>query len=227
MIEHKSSIKERLSAIRTKIIKASNRVNLYNEKKEEVELIAVSKNFEEDKIIPLLKEGHRVFGENRVQEAKRKWPKLKEKYSDIKLHLIGPLQTNKVRDAVKIFDIIETVDREKLAKKLRLEMDKQGKNIPCFVQVNIGQEQQKSGVEPSRAVEFVQKCRTDFAINIIGLMAIAPLNEASGPYFAKLAQLAKEAEVKYLSMGMSNDFEEAILLGATHIRVGTALFGSR
>jgi len=190
-------------------------------------IIAVSKTQPSEKIEQLLILNHRVFGENRVQEALGKWPQLQKKYQGVDLHLIGPLQTNKVRDALKIFNIIQSLDREKLAKALAQEIEKTGKNINCFVQVNLGQEKQKAGIDPQNTVEFVKNCRKKYGLNIVGLMCIPPHGEAAGPYFAQLKILAEQAKVKYLSMGMSADFEIAIELGATHVRVGTALFGSR
>lgn len=192
-----------------------------------VTLIAVSKTFDADAILPLIEAGQRVFGENRVQESLRKWPALKARYSDIELHLIGPLQTNKVRDAVKLFDVIETVDRDKLAAALGREMAAQNKHLPCYVQVNIGNETQKSGVSIDEAPDFVRHCQTEYELDIVGLMGIPPLEEAPGPYFAVLKQLADRTGLKYVSMGMSADFETAIEMGATHVRVGSAIFGSR
>ncbi|VAW23131.1 UPF0001 protein YggS [hydrothermal vent metagenome] len=190
-------------------------------------IIAVSKTQPAEKIEQLLDLNHRVFGENRVQEALGKWPDLLEKYQGVELHLIGPLQTNKVKDALKIFNTIQSLDREKLAKALAQEIKKSGKNISCFVQVNLGHEKQKAGIEPEDAVEFVKECREKYGLNIVGLMCIPPFGEAAGPYFAQLNILAQQVEVKYISMGMSADFETAIEMGATHVRVGTALFGSR
>ena len=191
------------------------------------ELVAVSKTFDADTIIPVIEAGQRHFGENRVQEAQGKWPDLKTAYPDIVLHLIGPLQTNKAGDAVALFDVIESVDRDKLARILASEMEKQDRKLPCFVQVNIGGEEQKAGVAVSETVEFVGRCRDQYGLDIVGLMCIPPLGEAPGPYFAQLARLAKEAGVSQLSMGMSSDFETAIVMGATQVRVGSALFGAR
>ncbi len=190
-------------------------------------LVAVSKTFGAEDISPLLDLGQRVFGENRVQEAMGKWPALQEKYQGVKLHLIGPLQTNKVKEAVALFDVIETLDREKLAGALSTEMAKSGKQLDCFVQVNIGDEAQKSGVRQDEVVSFVKTCRDTYGINVVGLMCIPPANEAPGPYFALMKGLAKEAKVVHLSMGMSADFEVAIGMGASYVRVGSALFGNR
>ncbi len=194
---------------------------------EDVQLIAVSKTFGIEDIHPLLEAGQRVFGENRVQEAESKWPQLREEFPDLKLHLIGPLQSNKTKEAVQLFDVIETVDREKIAKFLQEEMLKQNRKLACYVQVNIGEEPQKAGIAPNKAVEFVKHCKNDHHLDIIGLMCIPPVGENPGPYFALLAKLAKEAEVKKLSMGMSADYETAIAFGATSVRVGSAIFGHR
>lgn len=190
-------------------------------------LVAVSKTFGREDIEPLLDVGQRHFGENRVQEAMAKWPDLKARYPDIVLHLIGPLQTNKVRDAVKLFDVIETVDRDRLAAALAAEMARQGRRLPCYVQVNIGAEPQKAGIAVADAVAFVERARSVHGLDIVGLMCIPPLEEAPGPYFAQLAQLGRLAGVEGLSMGMSADFETAVLMGATQVRVGSALFGAR
>jgi len=192
-----------------------------------VELVAVSKTFPAEAIEPFLAAGQRVFGENRVQEAQAKWPQLRTPYNDIELHLIGPLQTNKARDAVELFDVIQTVDRDKLAGVLAAEMTRLGRRLPCFVQVNIGMETQKAGIPPAEAVAFVERCRTVHQLEIAGLMCIPPDGVPPGPYFAHLAELAKAANASQLSMGMSGDFETAIAMGATHVRVGSALFGGR
>ncbi|SDG22258.1 YggS family pyridoxal phosphate-dependent enzyme [Pelagibacterium luteolum] len=214
---------ERLIAIQDRIEKAAARI----EGSQAVDLIAVSKTFEADAILPLLEAGQRHFGENRVQEAQGKWPVLKTEFPDIVLHLIGPLQSNKAADAVALFDVIESVDRDKLAKILGQEMAKQGRHLPCFVQVNIGAEDQKAGVAAGETIAFVARCRDQYGLDIVGLMCIPPLEEAPGPYFAQLAALARDAGVSQLSMGMSSDFETAILMGATEVRVGSALFGAR
>ncbi|MCF6343869.1 MAG: YggS family pyridoxal phosphate-dependent enzyme [Devosiaceae bacterium] len=227
MSKQEISAVSKLKEIEIKIGKAKNRIVGYDGEPISPTLICVSKNFSSDDIVPLLKAGQRVFGENRVQEAQSKWPALKQQYNDVVLHLIGPLQTNKVRDVIKLFDVIESVDREKLAKKLRAEMDLAGKELPCFVQVNIGQEEQKAGIAPEQTIEFVKKCQNEYGLNIVGLMCIPPFDEAPGPYFAMLASLAQKANVRYLSMGMSKDYEVAIMMGATHVRIGTALFGKR
>lgn len=214
----------RLTYIRTRIDKAQKR---FGSPPSEVQLVAVSKTFDADMIEPMLAAGQRAFGENRVQEAQGKWQALKAEYPDVELHLIGPLQTNKVKDAVALFDVIETVDRDKLAKALAAEMAKTGRHLPCFVQVNIGGEAQKAGIAPGEAAEFVERCRTEYDLTITGLLCIPPAAEPPGPYFAQVAELGRLAKVDHLSMGMSGDFETAIAMGATHVRVGSALFGSR
>lgn len=215
---------ERLQAIRDRIETARRR---FGAPPEQVELIAVSKTFSADEVRPFLDAGQRVFGENRVQEAKAKWPELRASYDAIELHLIGPLQTNKAREAVALFDVIETLDREKLAGVLREEFDRAGKSLPVYVQVNIGLEEQKAGIAPDEAVDFVRRCREIHGLDVIGLMCIPPDGRPPGGYFAQLATLGHEAGVPNLSMGMSGDFETAIAMGATHVRVGSALFGSR
>jgi len=190
-------------------------------------LVAVSKTFEADAIRPVIEAGQRVFGENRVQEAQGKWPGLKAECPDIELHLIGPLQSNKVKEAVALFDVIETVDREKIAAELAKEIARQGSTPKLYVQVNTGSEPQKAGVEPREAVAFVKRCREVHGLAIEGLMCIPPADENPGPHFALLAKLAKETDVAKLSMGMSGDCELAIAFGATSVRVGSAIFGQR
>ncbi len=190
-------------------------------------LVAVSKKQPIDRIEAALEAGHRIFGENRIQEAKGKWPALRARYPDVQLHLIGPLQTNKVHDAVALFDVIETVDRPKLARVLSAEMERTARRPKCFVQVNTGQEPQKTGVTPDDADAFVAACREDYRLPVVGLMCIPPLDEDPSPHFELLAALAQRMELPLLSMGMSADYEAAIRLGATHVRVGTAIFGHR
>lgn len=214
----------RLDNVLAKIAVAIKR---FDREARSVELVAVSKTFGAEDIIPVIAAGQRVFGENRVQEAKLKWPELKVQTPDIKLHLIGPLQTNKVKDAVELFDVIESLDREKLAIALQKEFARSDKNMPIFVQVNIGRESQKAGVDPNETLEFVRHCKNDLGLNVVGLMCIPPANESSGVFFAQLATLQIQAEIPFLSMGMSADYETAIEMGATHVRVGSALFGSR
>ncbi len=193
----------------------------------DVKLIAVSKTHGEAAIEKLIETGHLRFGENRIQEAQSKWPQLKEKYPNIELHLIGPLQSNKAKDAVALFDVIHTIDRSKIAMVLAEEMEKQGKRPKLFVQVNTGEEPQKAGVSPDEVVNFVNQCREDYRLDITGLMCIPPVDDEPSPHFALLAKKAKQLGLSDLSMGMSKDFEAAIQLGATYIRVGTALFGDR
>ena len=215
---------ERLENIHERIEKARRR---FGPPPDQVELIAVSKTFDAAAIRPFLDAGQRVFGENRVQEAKEKWPELRASYDGIELHLIGPLQTNKAREAVALFDVIQSVDRDRLAGVLKTELERAGRRLPVFVQVNIGLEAQKAGIVPAEAVAFVARCRTEHGLEVMGLMCIPPDGEPAGPYFAHLAALGREAKVEKLSMGMSGDFETAIAMGATHVRVGTALFGAR
>jgi hypothetical protein len=193
----------------------------------DISLVAVSKTFPAAEIEPVLGAGHRTFGENRVQEAEAKWPGLKNKYSDIELHLIGPLQSNKAAEAVALFDVIETVDREKIARAIKAEMHKQGRALRLYVQVNIGVEPQKAGIAPDDTRTFLNFCRNELELGIEGLMCIPPADENPGPYFALLAKLAKENGVPKLSMGMSGDFETAVAFGATSVRVGSAIFGAR
>jgi len=214
----------RLAEIEGRIARAHKR---FEAPPEAVTLVAVSKTFGAEEIEPFLAAGQRVFGENRVQEAQGKWPALREKYPDIQLHLIGPLQTNKAREAVALFDVIESIDREKLATVLREEMDRAGRELPGLVQVNIGGEPQKAGIAPEEAVAFARFCMKDQKLDIRGFMCIPPADEPPGPYFAHLAMLGREAGLPWLSMGMSADFETAIAMGATHVRVGSALFGRR
>ena len=192
-----------------------------------VDIIAISKVHGADRIQPALAVGHRSFGENRVQEAQRKWPPLKERYTDMALHLIGPLQTNKAAAAVALFDVIQTVDRPKLAKALAKEMDASARRPACMIQVNIGDEPQKAGVAIGDLPGLLVTCRETLGLPIVGLMCIPPADEDPAPFFALLAKLAARHQLDQLSMGMSADFETAITLGATAIRIGTAIFGAR
>ena len=192
-----------------------------------VTLVAVSKTFGADAIAPVIASGQRVFGENRVQEAKAKWPALIERHPDIALHLIGPLQSNKAKEAVALFSAIHSVDRASLCEALAKEIEKQGKSPTLFVQVNTGAEPQKAGVLPEDADAFLKACRNAYGLTISGLMCIPPADEAPGPHFALLATIAKRNGLKLLSMGMSADFASAIAMGATHVRVGSAIFGGR
>ncbi len=186
-------------------------------------IIAVSKGHGLEKILPLLEHGHRIFGESRVQEAYAKWPALKEKYPDVELHLIGPLQTNKVKEALRLFDMIQTLDREKLALTIASAPEK----IDLLIQVNTGEEPQKAGVTPTSADRFIKSCRDDLHLPVKGLMCIPPVDAPPGLHFGLLRKIAERNGLKVLSMGMSGDFETAIALGATHIRIGTAIFGER
>jgi pyridoxal phosphate enzyme (YggS family) len=192
----------------------------------ETHLIAVSKTHPAEVIGEALAAGHRLFGESKVQEALAKWPALREAYRDTELHMVGGLQTNKVKEAVGLFDAIHSVDRLKLAQAIAAERDKQGKNPKLFVQVNIGEEAQKSGVSPREALVLVDAVRA-LDLNLVGLMCVPPVDLAPAPYFGLMKKLAGEAGLPLLSMGMSDDFEIAIKFGATHVRVGTAIFGAR
>ena len=171
--------------------------------------------------------GIRIFGENRVQEAQMRWQARRPLYPDLHLHLIGPLQSNKAGDAVALFDVLHTIDRPKIATALKIEMNKQNRELPCFIQVNTGEEPQKAGIAPTEVGDFLAYCRTDVRLNICGLMCIPPIDEEAAMHFALLKSLTERFALPQLSMGMSGDFEEAISFGATHIRVGSALFGSR
>ncbi len=190
-------------------------------------LIAVSKTFPAEEIAPVIEAGQRVFGENRVQEAKGKWPALIEKYPGIELHLIGPLQSNKAKEAVALFDAIHSVDRASLCEALAKEIDKAARAPTLFVQINTGAEPQKAGVLPQDADVFIKTCVQTYGLTISGLMCIPPAEDAPGPHFALTAKIAARNGLKLLSMGMSADFADAIALGATHVRVGSAIFGSR
>jgi pyridoxal phosphate enzyme (YggS family) len=193
----------------------------------DVRLIVVSKTFGAAEIVPVLAAGQRIFGENRVQEAKAKWPALKAEYPNLELHLIGPLQSNKAKEAVELFDVIHTIDREKIARALAEEMKKQGRRLELFVQVNTGEEPQKAGVPPRDLPALLALCRDELQLEIAGLMCIPPVEEEAALHFAFLAKLAAENGLSGLSMGMSDDFETAVAFGATHVRVGSAIFGSR
>lgn len=192
-----------------------------------VKLIAVSKVQPDERVEAVLSQGHRVFGENRVQEAAGKWPAFRERFDGVELHLIGPLQTNKVRQAVQFFDVIHSVDREKLARKLADEFNESGRQLPCFIQVNTGEEPQKAGCLPAETDAFVRRCREELELPVVGLMCIPPADEEPSLHFALLKKIAERNGLVGLSMGMSGDFESAIALGATHIRVGSAIFGAR
>ena len=199
----------------------------YDRDPSSITLVAVSKTFPAEDIEPVLAAGQRVFGENYVQEAKAKWPALRERYEGVELHMIGPLQSNKAREAVELFDVIHTLDRPSLAEALAKEIAKQGKAPRLLVQVNTGEEPQKGGVIPSEVDAFIETCRTRHRLNIEGLMCIPPAEDPPSPHFALLNTIAKRHGLKVLSMGMSADFDAAIQLGATHVRVGSAIFGTR
>lgn len=192
-----------------------------------VQLIAVSKTFEASDIRPVLEAGQRVFGENRVQEAQKKWPALRAEYPGVELHLIGPLQSNKASEAVALFDVIQTVDRVKIAEALAKECQKQGQRLQFYVQINTGREPQKAGVLPEDGDTFIAMCRDDLRLNVVGLMCIPPVDENPRPHFKMLREMATRNGLEKLSMGMSSDFEIAIAEGATAVRVGSAIFGAR
>ena len=195
--------------------------------RQSVTLVAVSKTFGAEAIEPVLTSGQRVFGENRVQEAKAKWPPLRLKYPQTELHLIGPLQSNKAKDAVALFDAIHSVDRVSLCESLAKEIQKQQRHPTLFVQINTGEEPQKAGIIPGEADAFIVRCRSDLGLTISGLMCIPPVDQPPAPHFALTAKIAERNGLKLLSMGMSADFATAIMLGATHVRVGSAIFGHR
>lgn len=218
------SIQKNLEEINSEIQKVCNP---WNRATDEVNLVAVSKRQPQEKIKAALDAGHRLFGENKVQEAYEHWEHLKPQYPNLKLHLIGPLQTNKIKDAVKLFDCIETIDREKLARKLGNILAEHNKKLPCFVQVNTGEEEQKSGIAPNELSEFLNFCKNDCQLNITGLMCIPPIDDPAALHFAMLQKMAHKHKIENLSMGMSADYKHAIPLGATYIRVGTGIFGQR
>ena len=214
----------RLASVRSRIGAAAQAAN---RDPASVHLVAVTKTFGPEDIVTVLDAGHRTFGENRVQEAKSKWPALRERYRNIDLHLIGPLQSNKAREAVQIFDAIHTVDRPKIAEAIAQETARQGKRLQLFIQVNTGEEQQKAGVMPKETGSLLRLCREELKLEISGLMCIPPVNEEAGVHFAFLRKLAQDHGLSQLSMGMSADFETAIAFGATHVRVGSQIFGER
>jgi len=192
-----------------------------------ITLVAISKTFPAEAIAPVIAAGQRVFGENRVQEAKAKWPALKERHPELELHLVGPLQSNKAREAVALFDSIHSVDRPSLCEALAKEIGRQGRKPLLFAEINTGGEPQKSGVLPEAADAFLAACRETYGLALSGLMCIPPLDEPPAPHFALTAKIAKRNGLRFLSMGMSADFSTAIRFGATHIRLGTAIFGTR
>jgi len=203
------------------------RARASSDARQAVTMIAVSKTFEPEAIKPVIAAGQKVFGENRVQEAKAKWPVLKAEHPDIELHLIGPLQSNKAKEAVALFDAIHTVDRPSLCAALAKEIARQNRRLLLFAEINTGAEPQKAGVPPEQADAFLRACREDYGLEISGLMCIPPIEEAPAPHFALTAKIAQRNGLRLLSMGMSADFAIAVQLGATHVRVGTAIFGAR
>ena len=215
---------ERLAAVRQNIAAAARGAG---RDPASVTLVAVSKTHDADRVRELLEIGQRVFGENRVQEAEEKFPALKKEYPDLELHLIGPLQTNKTREAVALFDVIQSVDRERLAATLAKEMNRANRRPRCYIQVNTGEEAQKAGVSPAEVDAFVATCRDTYKLPVVGLMCIPPVDEEPALHFALLAKMAARNGLTSISMGMSADYETAVKLGATHVRVGTALFGHR
>lgn len=217
-------LEERLHEVRDRIGAASMAAG---RAPDAVVLVAVSKTFGAEAIRPAIAAGQRVFGENRVQEAQGKWPELRAETPDLELHLIGPLQSNKAADAVALFDVIETVDREKIARAIAAEMQRQGRRPRLYVQVNTGLEPQKAGIAPDDTAAFVDFCRNQLGLEIEGLMCIPPADENPGPHFALLSKLAGRIGLARLSMGMSGDYETAIAFGATSVRVGSAIFGAR
>jgi len=217
-------ISENIRAVKAKIAAAAEGAE---RDPSSVSLLAVSKTIAEDKILEAIKAGHNKFGENRVQEAEQKWPDLRDAAGSLELHLIGSLQTNKTRAAVALFDVIETLDRLKLAHALAKEMAYLDRRIPCFIQVNTGEEPQKAGVLPNEADSFIGECLNVLDLPITGLMCIPPANEERSLHFALLRKIAERNGLPLLSMGMSADFEIAVAFGATHVRVGSAIFGER
>ena len=222
-----SVIANNLDSIRYKIAAAEQAYKTQTGLDRPITLVAVSKRQSDDRIDAALAAGQNVFGENRVQEAQGRWMPRSDRHADLTLHLIGPLQTNKVADAVALFDVIEVVDRPKLAKALGNEMIRQNRQLECYIQVNTGKEAQKSGIAPEDADNFIAYCRDEARLNITGLMCIPPVDEEAAMHFALLQTIAKRNDLSILSMGMSDDFEEAIAFGATAVRLGSAVFGAR
>jgi len=218
------TVADNIQAVQASIAQASQRSD---RDPSSVSLVAVSKTWEADAIAPALKAGHRLFGENRVQEAQSKWPGLRDAYPESRLHLIGHLQTNKAADAVELFDVIETVDRPKLATAIARAQEKAGRQIDCLIQVNTGEEPQKGGVLPDGLPDLVRFCQEEASLNVTGLMCIPPADQEPAPHFALLAKMARDHGLATLSMGMSADYPVAIEQGATLVRVGTAIFGQR
>ena len=217
-----TKVPDRLSQVHKRVAELTGRPH-----NQAVEIVAISKRQPMERILSALESGHRIFGENRVEDAKKKWPLLRNNYPDVILHLVGNLQSNKVKAAVALFDVIQTIDRLSIARKISAEITIQRKNVICFVQINTGNETQKLGIKPEEAVDFVSTCRGSLNLDIRGFMCIPPISDNPALHFAFLRELAGRAKVKDLSMGMSSDFETAIELGATHIRLGTLIFGDR
>ena len=222
-----TSIKKNIGIIQNKINSAEQAYRKKTGVVNQVTLVAVSKRQSYARIEAALAAGQRIYGENRVQEAKTRWAHHRDRHNDIRLHLIGPLQTNKAGDAVALFDVIEVVDRPKLAKALGDEMIRQNRQLECYIQVNTGKEAQKSGIAPEDADDFIAYCLDEAGLNITGLMCIPPIDEEAAMHFALLQTIAKRNHLSILSMGMSDDFEEAIAFGATAVRIGSAIFGAR
>ena len=229
MSENKVNIEE--SLIRENLLAHSDKISaaaiVAGRQPNDVQLMAVSKFHSIEKVRVALEEGHRLFGENRVQEAAQKYLVLKNEFQDLRLHLIGPLQTNKVRQAIILFDVIETIDRPRLAKAIFNEREKSGICPDLYIQVNTGEEPQKAGVLPENLEDLVNLCRDELKLPLKGLMCIPPANDEPALHFALLATMARRHHLQFLSMGMSSDFESAIKLGATHVRIGTNIFGAR
>jgi PLP dependent protein len=219
-----NTVRDNLAAVHARIADAAR---LAGRDPKDITLVAVSKTQPEDRVRAALEAGHRVFGENRIQEAEARWSGLRPDYPDMTLHFIGHLQSNKAAEVVALCDVIESVDRPKLARSLAREMDRHGRHPPCFIQVNTGEEPQKGGVAPGEAAALLALCRDELKLDVIGLMCIPPFDQDPAPHFALLAKMARELGLRALSMGMSSDYETAVRLGATHVRVGTAIFGAR
>jgi len=219
-----TTVRDNLAAVQARIAAAAK---LAGRDPSEITLVAVSKTQSEERVRAALEAGHRVFGENRVQEAEVRWGTLRPDYPDMTLHFIGHLQSNKAAEVVAHCDVIESIDRPKLARALAREMDRQSRHQRCFIQVNTGEEPQKGGVIPSEAEALLTLCRDELRLDVMGLMCIPPADQEPAPHFAMLAQMARDFGLEALSMGMSGDFETAVRLGATHVRVGTAIFGER
>ena len=225
--ETHSVIADNIAVTHDKIAAAEQTYTMQTGINKSVTLVAVSKRQSDDRIDAALAAGQRVFGENRVQEAQGRWVPRLNRHADLTLHLIGPLQTNKAADAVALFNVIEVVDRPKLAKALADEMIRQNRQLECYIQINTGREAQKSGIAPENADDFIAFCRDEVGLNITGLMCIPPIDEETAMHFALLQTIAKRNHISILSMGMSDDFEEAIAFGATAVRIGSAIFGAR